>query len=97
MPIFITRFNPLQKKVNPDLLVEIKTSNRTKKHLEEKLKKQYEKVMLNFEDEQHWYMGMTLLQFTQRSLCVCLCMYMFHFKISVYYNTNTVCNHFLFD
>ncbi|KAK3561951.1 hypothetical protein QTP86_019083 [Hemibagrus guttatus] len=47
-----------KKKVNPDLLVEIKPSNRARKLLEEKLRKQNQKGVLKrqLEDEQRWHM-----------------------------------------
>ncbi|XP_060737967.1 zinc finger RNA-binding protein isoform X2 [Tachysurus vachellii] len=49
-----------KKKVNPDLLVDIKPSNRARKLLEEKLRKQNQKSMLKrqLEDDQHWHMDM---------------------------------------
>ncbi|XP_026772973.3 zinc finger RNA-binding protein isoform X3 [Pangasianodon hypophthalmus] len=49
-----------KKKVNPDLLVEIKPSNRARKLLEDKLRKQNQKAILKrqLEDEQHWHMEM---------------------------------------
>uniref|UniRef100_A0A4W4F996 DZF domain-containing protein n=1 Tax=Electrophorus electricus TaxID=8005 RepID=A0A4W4F996_ELEEL len=49
-----------KKKVNPDLLVEIKPSNRARKLLEGKLRKQKQKAVLKrqHEDEQRWHMEM---------------------------------------
>lgn len=50
----------LQKKVNPELPVEIKPSNRARKLQESKLKKQKQKAVLKRqrEDEQRWHMEM---------------------------------------
>ncbi|KAI4877655.1 hypothetical protein NFI96_021338 [Prochilodus magdalenae] len=49
-----------KKKVNPDLLVEIKPSNRARKLLEGKLRKQKQKAVLKRqqEDEHRWHMEM---------------------------------------
>uniref|UniRef100_A0A672M9U8 Zinc finger RNA binding protein 2 n=1 Tax=Sinocyclocheilus grahami TaxID=75366 RepID=A0A672M9U8_SINGR len=50
-----------KKKVNPDLPVEIKPSNRARKLLEVKLRKQKQKSVLKRqqEDEQHWHLEMS--------------------------------------
>lgn len=57
---FDSFLNTLQKKVNPDLPVEIKPSNRARKLLEGKLRKQKQKSVLRRqqEDEQRWHMEM---------------------------------------
>ncbi|XP_053539108.1 zinc finger RNA-binding protein isoform X2 [Ictalurus punctatus] len=49
-----------KKKVNPDLLVEIKPSNRARKLLEDKLRKQNQKAVLKrqLENEQRWHIEM---------------------------------------
>ncbi|XP_047662218.1 zinc finger RNA-binding protein 2 isoform X5 [Tachysurus fulvidraco] len=53
-----------KKKVNPDLLVDIKPSNRARKLLEEKLRKQNQKSMLKrLEGDQHWHMDMRFIYF----------------------------------
>lgn len=53
-------YPPLQKKVNPELPVEIKPSNRARKLQENKLKKQKQKAVLKRQrdDEQRWHIEM---------------------------------------
>lgn len=57
---FLSNF---QKKVNPDLPVEIKPSNRARKLLEVKLRKQKQKsgMKRQHEDEQRWHIEMRSL------------------------------------
>lgn len=61
LPMFWVVFSIfLQKKVNPELPVEIKPSNRAKKLQESKLKKKKQKAVLmrQRDDEQRWHMEM---------------------------------------
>jgi len=57
---FVLCSDSLQKKVNPELPVEIKPSNRARKLQESKLKKQKQKAVLKRQrdDEQRWHIEM---------------------------------------
>lgn len=60
IPFTFVLSSSLQKKVNPELPVEIKPSNRARKLQESKLKKQKQKAVLKRQrdDEQRWHMEM---------------------------------------
>lgn len=64
---------PPQKKVNPELPVEIKPSNRARKLQENKLKKQKQKAVLKRQrdDEQRWHIEM---RSNGISVCVLKCL-----------------------